>query len=110
MLRWDELVAENLHSIAAALFVNVFSFATDVLFIWLVARRRKNWPRWLMLFFFVSGIVFAPLERQWLRGHPVNSILIVVWWLAQSAAFFLIFTGNAREWFGSSQCIPPNPA
>ena len=111
MWRWDLVLAQApSHPVTVAL-GNIFGFATDVLFIWLVARRHKKWPRWLMLCFFILGMPFAAGQHQWLRAHPVNSVLICVMWLAQIVALFLIFTGNSREWFVNDpvgQIIPAN--
>jgi uncharacterized SAM-binding protein YcdF (DUF218 family) len=71
-----------------------------VLFIWLVARRHKNWARWLLLILFVLGLPFYfRVLGQMLRLNPTAGSLSVVQVLAQTVAQFLIFTGNARDWF-----------
>jgi hypothetical protein len=107
--RWDRLMAENPHYHVPGAIGTILAILTDVWFIWLVARRRKSWVRWLML----PPVVFVPYGFfAWsLHVIPVfNAVLICLSWLAETGALILIFTGNAREWFRSSQYIPPNPA
>jgi hypothetical protein len=114
ILQWGRLV-NSAHAagrgIGFIIFVQAFVFAMEVLFIWLIARRRKNWARWVWLMIFVLGIPFAPavLVRILSSSGPVAAALMCAQNLAQIVALFLIFTGSAREWF-KSQFILPNPA
>src|ERR1700733_1676998 len=114
ILQWGRLVNSS-HAagrgIGFIIFVQAFVFAMEVLFIWLIARRRKNWARWVWLMIFVLGIPFAPavLVRILSSSGPVAATLMCAQNLAQIVALFLIFTGSAREWF-KSQFILPNPA
>jgi hypothetical protein len=113
MLEWNRLVA-NAAAVGGAgvvLFIQVFAFAVMVLLIWLVARRRKNWARWLMLAMFLAGTPSAVrITVQTFQIIPISAILYCVQWALEIVAFWLIFTGNAREWFRPSESIPPNPA
>jgi hypothetical protein len=101
-LQWSQTVAMSapLGGAGFAIFVQAFVLAFMVLFIWLVARRHKNWARWLLLILFVLGLPFYfRVLGQMLRLNPTAGNLSVVQVLAQTVAQFLIFTGNARDWF-----------
>lgn len=105
---WDHLMAENPHSHVPVAIGTILAPLTDLLFIWLVARRGKSWVRWLMLPDVVIGIPYGLLH--WSPAIPVvNAVLICLLWSAETIALFLIFTGNAREWF-KSQLVPAYPA
>ena len=108
ILEWDQVVAQIPSYQGAVALGTILSFATDIWFIWLVARRRKNWTRWVMLFGFVLEI---PFTLPWLLSlADFNSVLICMTWLAQIVAFLLIFTGNAREWFANDPVRQFSPA
>ena len=101
-LRWSPNVAQAaaLGGVGLVLFVQAFVLAFMVVFIWLVARRHKNWARWLLLILSVLGLpgylrMLVPL----LRFDPVAGTLSLAQDLAQVVALLLIFTGNARAWF-----------
>jgi hypothetical protein len=114
ILQWDRLV-DTVHAagrgVGFILFIQTFTFAGTALFIWLIARRRKNWARWTWLGFFIVGIPFAiPVLSRILRSSgPVVATLMCAQNLAQIVALYLIFTGNARDWFRSHH-TPPNLA
>ena len=105
--RWNRLMAENPHVHGAVAVGTILGIVTDVLFIWLVARRRKSWVRWLMLPPVVFGIPYSLLT--WSPVPVSTAGLICLWWLAQAVALFLIFTGNAREWFAQNSAVQPRP-
>jgi hypothetical protein len=108
ILEWDQVVAQIPSYQGAVALGTILSFATDIWFIWLVARRRKNWTRWVMLLGFVFEI---PFTLPWLLSlTDFNSVLICMTWLAQIVAFMLIFTGNAREWFANDPVRQFSPA
>ena len=96
--RWDRLMAEAPRHYGSVAIATVLGILTDVLFIWLVARRRKGWVRWLMLPPVVIGIPWGLLH--WSSAIPVfDAVLTCLFWLASTVALYLIFTGNSREWF-----------
>jgi hypothetical protein len=93
------------------LFVQTVVFAVGVLFIWLVARRRKNWARWIWLVVFIISFPFAlPELSRLLRSGPVVATLVCVQNFAQIVALYLIFTGNARQWFANDPVGQISPA
>jgi hypothetical protein len=101
-LTWNHSVAQafKLGGAYFVLFIQIFVFAFIVMFIWLIARRRKNWARWVLLVLFVLGIpASVRLIGQWLRLEPLVGALSVVQSLLQVVALVSVFTGNARDWF-----------
>jgi hypothetical protein len=85
--------------------------AVQLPFFWLTISRRKNWARWLMFVSFVAGtgfsvfVSFVPptpppgVDPFWIHMPFFG---IVVGWLsffAGAAAFYFLFTGDARTWF-----------
>jgi hypothetical protein len=102
ILQWSQNVAHArvLGGAGFVLFVEAFVFAFTALFIWLIARRRKNWARWLFLIFALLRLpVYSRVLDQILRFNPVAGILSLVQFATQAVALFLIFAGNARDWF-----------
>ena len=93
---WDYF-ARSFHPILTAATTILGGPCLDVLFIWLVARRRRAWPRWIMLLPVVIGI---PYSLKWLFLISAFDFGVVCLAdTAQTVAMILIFTGNAREWF-----------
>lgn len=82
------------------LFIQLCVAAFFLLFIWLIARRRKNWARWIWLLLFILGIpLYIPTLKHLASVGLVASIIVYAQNVAQIAALVLIFTGNARDWF-----------
>jgi uncharacterized membrane protein HdeD (DUF308 family) len=108
--RWsrDLAAAGPLARAGFLLFVQAFVIASMVLFIWLIARRHKNWARWFILIIGLLGVPFYfRVLGQTLRFSPVAGTLMLVQMLLQVIAVFLIFTGNARDWFKQSASVTP---
>lgn len=104
-LQWGFLI-DLAHTVGRGagfiLITQAFSIAVTLLFIWLIARRRKNWARWIWIILYIVGMLFTlPTLGRVLRNGPVVATLLCVQYLAQVVALYLIFTGNAREWFMS---------
>jgi len=85
------------------------------LLIWLAARRRKSWARWVLavlivwnfgstlytaVWLVVNSSTFAQVlgEKSLIEGalHAVRAVIELV-------ALILVYTGNAREWFARPQ-------
>ena len=68
--------------------------------IWLIARKRQNWARWTFLVLFVIGLPLSvPQLLATFQTSALSAVLGLVQLLLQVYAFFLIFTGNAKDWF-----------
>jgi hypothetical protein len=67
---------------------------------WLIARKRKNWARWLFVGFFVIGL-WPTLQNVAvvLEANPPVGLLSVAQIVVQMAAIFFIFSGDAGPWF-----------
>jgi len=67
-------------------------------FVWLAARKRKNWPRWVLaaaLLFSVGSLWQAIGEL----GLELDSSIEVVSCLLTAAGLYFSFTGDAQDWF-----------
>ena len=96
---YDVVDASKMGGASFVLFL-MFAFAFMALFIWLIARRRKNWACWVMLVLFVLGLppYIYELHRM-LHFVPVTGALGLAQTLVEAVAYSLIFSGNARDWF-----------
>ncbi len=96
-------VSAQVGSTVGTLVAQAFAIGLLVLFIWLVARRRQNWARWVFLVFFVIGLVFyVPALLDMFRASTLIGLLSAVQMVIQLVALYLIFTGNSREWFAKA--------
>jgi hypothetical protein len=93
---------------AAAVGVLAILVAVALSFFWLAVWRRKNWARWLLLVAFVASIplsfVHVPgpapgVASSW--QHLPSSVIVLEWltFFSEAAAFYFLFTGDARAWF-----------
>ena len=75
-------------------------FGALVLLIWLIARRRKSWARWVYLVLFLIGLPLSiPILGVMLKSNPISAILSIIQVLSQGLALYLIFTGDSANWF-----------
>ena len=99
--------APELRQIGGVAFLAVVAILTDlilILLIWLVARRRKNWARWVMVVMFSVGLVPAILTMAGLfQANPAAGGIMVVQSVLQIVALVLVFSGNARPWFAAQR-------
>jgi hypothetical protein len=66
-------------------------------FFWLAVWRRKNWARWLLLVAFVASMPLSFVHIP----NLAPSVIVLEWLslLSEAAAFYFLFTGDARAWF-----------
>jgi len=67
-------------------------------FVWLAARQRRNWPRWVLaaaLLFSVGSLWQAIGES----GLELDSGIEIVSCLLTAAGLYFSFTGDAQDWF-----------
>ena len=79
-----------------------------VLLIWLIVQRRMNWARWALLLLVVAGdlsLLHDLLAGEFARKAFAIALLTAVTFVLEIAAFYLIFTGNARDWFRKPSSI-----
>jgi hypothetical protein len=79
------------------------SNAGQLLWIWLVARRRRNWARWISLLVILLGVLgisnmIGDIEEHF-QLNPVATIFRYVAFAISIVSVMLLFRGDAREWF-----------
>jgi hypothetical protein len=87
--------------------VIVCALAVQLLWIWLIARKRQNWARWISLVVIVLAIPRAILdfdERVRLSAAAAIAyyVAFVIWMVAVS----LLFRRDARGWFAGQPFAP----
>ena len=71
-----------------------------VFFVWLAARRRKNWPRWALTAALVlSSISLTQVIGE--KGLQFDSFVDVVSCGLTLAGLYCSFTGDAKGWFNA---------
>src|ERR1700754_3027743 len=69
-------------------------------FVWLAARQRKNWPRWVLAAALVlSVIVLVQVIGE--GGLALDSLIEVVSCALTAAGLYFSFTGDAQGWFNA---------
>jgi hypothetical protein len=81
-------------------------FAGQLLWIWLVARKRQNWARWISLIVTLLGIpnVIWDIEERF-RLNLLASIFYYAAVVVSLVAVLLLFRSDAREWFSRKRAI-----
>jgi cell division protein FtsW (lipid II flippase) len=69
-------------------------------FVWLAARRRKNWPRWVLLATLVLSVIslFQIVDES---GLQLDSAIEVISCALTAAGLYCSFTGDAQGWFNA---------
>jgi peptidoglycan/LPS O-acetylase OafA/YrhL len=69
-------------------------------FVWLAARRRKNWPRWVLLATLVLSVIslFQIIDES---GLQLDTAIEVVSCALTAAGLYCSFTGDAQGWFNA---------
>jgi hypothetical protein len=72
----------------------------QVYFVWLAARQRKNWPRWVL----AAALLFSAILSFLVIGEnglELNSSIGIVSCFLTAAGLYYSFTGDARGWFNA---------
>jgi hypothetical protein len=85
----------------------VLAFRWYVVAIWAVARRRKNWVRWLLLIMFVSGLPWFFMDVSRYQTDPVVAAVRAVQATLNGLALCFVFSRDARPWFRKPEEIDP---
>jgi hypothetical protein len=110
---WQGMSQVGLLALGIAALLLVVNFGLMLLLIWLIARRRIGWLRYLLAALFALGLYNAlrTLPEE-LRSQTVDGGLNLVRLALQGLGLVLIFTGNARPWFAVPRVTglwPPSP-
>ena len=71
-----------------------------VYFVRLAARRRKNWPRWILAAALVQSAITL-VQVIGVKGLEFDTGIEVVSCALTAAGLFSSFTGDARDWFNA---------
>jgi hypothetical protein len=88
---------------AAAASANMFAavlLALLVLLVWLAARHRKNWARWVLVT--ALGLSILSLLDTLGDGLTFATAIDVLSTGLTAAGLYYSFTGDARNWFNSA--------
>jgi heme/copper-type cytochrome/quinol oxidase subunit 4 len=69
-----------------------------VYFVWLAAKRRKNWPRWVLFGALVLSVI-SLFQIIGENGVEVDSGIEIISCALTAAGLYFSFTGDARGWF-----------
>ena len=71
-----------------------------VYFVWLAARRRKNWPRWALAAALVLSVL-SLVQAIGENGVQFDSGIEVISCALTAAGLYFSFTGDAVGWFNA---------
>jgi len=71
-----------------------------VYFVRLAARKRKNWPRWILAAALVLSSITL-VQVIGVKGLEFDTGIEVVSCALTAAGLFFSFTGDARDWFNA---------
>ncbi|WP_298259995.1 hypothetical protein [Bradyrhizobium sp.] len=71
-----------------------------VYFVHLAARKRKNWPRWVLTALLVLS-VFSLLPMLAENGLQIDSAIEIVSCILTAVGLYCSYTGDARGWFNA---------
>ena len=96
------------HGIIPFVFGSAIVFGLYARLIGSVARRRKNWVRWMLLILFVGNLLWIPKSVvQAYHEDPVTALNNAAGLLIHGLAFCFVFSADARPWFQKpNQLIP----
>ena len=69
-------------------------------FVWLAARKRKNWPRWVLAAALVLSII-SLVQVVGDNGVEFDSGIEIVSCVLTAAGLYFSFTGDAQGWFNA---------
>ena len=69
-------------------------------FVWLAARRRKNWPRWVLGAALLLSVI-SLFQVIGASGFELDSVIEIVSCLLTAAGLYYSFTGDAKGWFNA---------
>jgi cell division protein FtsW (lipid II flippase) len=69
-------------------------------FVWLAARRRKNWPRWVLAAALVLSVI-SLVQVVGDSGVELDSGIEILSCVLTAAGLYFSFTGDAQGWFNA---------
>ncbi|MES2194146.1 MAG: hypothetical protein V4517_07000 [Pseudomonadota bacterium] len=71
-----------------------------VYFVWLAARQRKNWPRWVLAAVLALS-TFTLVAVIGANGLQFDSFVEIVSSTLAMAGLYFSYTGDAKDWFNA---------
>ena len=71
-----------------------------VLFVWLAAQRRKNWPRWVLTAALALSVI-SLVQVIGEVGLALDSAIEIVSCALTAAGLYFSYTGDAQGWFNA---------
>ena len=71
-----------------------------VYFVWLAAKRRKNWPRWALAAALVLSVI-SLVQIIGESGVQLDSAIEIGSCALTAAGLYFSFTGDAQGWFNA---------
>jgi len=69
-------------------------------FVWLAARRRKNWPRWVLAAALVLSVIsLGQIIGE--KGMELDSAIEIVSCVLTAMGLYFSFSGDAQGWFNA---------
>ena len=72
----------------------------QVHFVWLAARHRKNWPRWVLAAALLLSVILS-FQVIGENGLELDSSIGIVSCVLTAAGLYFSFTGDAGDWFNA---------
>jgi hypothetical protein len=69
-------------------------------FVWLAARLRKNWPRWVLAAALVLSVL-SLIQVIYENGLELDSGIEIVSCILTTAGLYFSYTGDAQGWFNA---------
>jgi hypothetical protein len=85
-------------TIAAATVIAACLILLMVYFVGLAARRRKNWPRWVLVASLVLSVI-SLAQTIGSTGVELDSAIEIVSCALTAVGLYFSFTGDAQGWF-----------
>ena len=86
--------------ILAATMVAATLILLQVYFVWLAARHRKNWPRWVLAAALLLSVILS-FQVIGENGLELDSSIGIVSCVLTAAGLYFSFAGDARGWFNA---------
>ena len=69
-------------------------------FVWLAARHRKNWPRWVLAAALLLSVI-SLFQVIGDNGIELDSMIEIVSCALTATGLYFSFTGDAQGWFNA---------
>ena len=78
----------------------IIAFVPVLVLIWLAARRRKNWARWVLFAMFIlTPVYYLWRPFRFDRAHLSMNIADIAVICMEAVAYFFVFSSESDSWF-----------